>query len=89
MNLIYKFDNGYSCDIENSIIYDPDGHRAADISSIIINLQLDLRTMSDISVWALCCPIVTAHENGVKKGTKQMIKRIYEVFGIKEGDNNA
>ena len=86
MNLIYKFDNEYSCDIEKNVIYDPGGCMIADLAMTVNTLELNLREMSDTAVWALCRPIVLAHADGIKQGRKQMIKKICENFGIKEGE---
>ena len=89
MKLIYKFDNGYSCNIEKNIIYDPDECPVADLTYVVKDLHLNLKDMTDTSVWGLCSPIVAAHKNGVKKGRKQMFKRICSAFGFKEGKCNA
>lgn len=86
MSLIYKFDDGYSCDIGKNVVRDPDGWIIADLAYVVNDMGLNLKEMSDTSVWGLCSPIVSAHKNGVRKGRQQMIKRIYEVFEIKEGN---
>lgn len=84
MMLIYRFDNEYSCDVEQKVVRDPKGGVVADLTDTIQLFDKDLKKMSGADIWALCRPIVLAHECGTKQAKEQMIKNIYKVFGLKE-----
>lgn len=78
------FDNDYRCYVESNYISDPNGKLIASLYYSLIDLQLNLSEMSDAQIWALCKPVIQAHQLGVDETKKQMTKKLLSLFDLKE-----
>ena len=77
------FDNGYRCYTESNYVADEKGMLIADLYSTVNNLPLKLNELSDVQIWALCKPIISAYELGIRNTENKMTKKILKIFGLK------
>lgn len=78
------FDNDYRCYTEGNYVADKDGVLIADLHHSLSDLSLNLSEMSDLQIWALCKPIIFAHEAGIKQTQDRMTKKLLKLFDLKE-----
>ena len=78
------FDNGYRCYIDGRYISDPNDKLIACLHHSLDDLSLDLNEMSDIQIWAVCKPVIQAHQCGIDETKKQMTKKLLSLFNLKE-----
>ena len=78
------FDNDYRCYVEGNYISDPNGKLIACLHHSLDDLSLELSEMSDVQIWALCKPIIQAHQYGIDETKKQMTKKLLSLFNLKE-----
>ena len=81
---VIMFDNGYRCYIEGHYISDPNDKLIACLHHSLDDLSLELNELSDIQIWALCKPVIQAHQCGIDETKKQMTKKLLSLFNLKE-----
>lgn len=78
------FDNDYRCYTESNYVSNKNGALVADLYYLLDALSLKLNEMSDDQIWALCKPIILAHEAGIRQTQDKMTKKILQLFDLKE-----
>lgn len=78
------FDNGYRYYPETHIVSDKNDQIVVSLKETIEGLSINPTEMTDLQLWALCKPIILAHEAGIKQTQDKMTKKILQLFDLKE-----
>lgn len=78
------FDNGYRYYPNTNIISDKNDRIVVNLTETIEGLSLNPTEMTDLQLWALCKPIILAHEAGIKQTQDKMTKKLLSLFDLKE-----
>ena len=78
------FDNGYRYYLDSEYLADNNGVYIAGLYDLIRELSLNPKELSDVQLWALCEPIVTAYKLGIAKTERKMTEKILKIFDLKE-----
>lgn len=78
------FDNGYRYYPETHIVSDENDQIVVSLKETIEGLSLNPTEMTDLQLWALCKPIILAHEAGIKQTQDKITKKILQLFDLKE-----
>ena len=78
------FDNGYRYYPITQIVSDKNDQIVASLSETIEELSLKPAEMTELQLWALCKPIILAHEAGIRQTQDKMTKKVLKLFDLRE-----
>ena len=81
---VVLFDNGYRYYPETHIVSDKNDQIVVSLKETTEGLSLNPTEMTDLQLWALCKPIILAHEAGIKQTQDRMTKKLLKLFDLKE-----
>lgn len=80
---VVVFDNGYRCYIESNYVADKNGMLIADLYSTVNELLLNLSEMTELQIWVLCKPIISAYEMAIRQTEHRMAEKLIALFDLK------